>query len=426
MKHLLIIYPHWPPSNLAGIHRPRLIANFAKDFGWHVTVLTIEPKYYEEEYDWNMVKLVSPDVEIRYVKAIPVYNRLRLIGDIALRGFTYLYREAKKIIEEKDIGFLWIPIPSFYTALLGRMLHTSTGIPYGIDYIDPWVNGFTNQEKIFSRSWASNILGKILEPLAVSKAVLISGVSTPYYQAVLDRNFKGKDVVHVGMPYGFDPNDHAIEVDVPDAPWNQSSEIKPVVYAGAFLPKSHYFIDALFKSIAIIKSEGKWDKSVHLYFLGTGPYPGKSITDYALEHNIKESVHEIRSRFPYLSILNLLSRAYGIMVIGSTEKHYTASKTYQALLSKRPVFAVFHSESSAVKVLEECEAAQYLVTFQEGMNKDGLIPAMTECFSSFINNTKKNNTKNWNPDLYCLDKYSAKASAHKLFDAIELCLKRKD
>lgn len=421
MKNLLIIYPHWPPSNLAGIHRPRLIANFAKDFGWHVTVLTIEPKYYEEEYDWNMVKLVSPDVEIRYAKAFPVNTRLRLFGDIALRGFTSLYKAAKNIIKEINIDFVWIPIPSFYTALLGRMLYASTGIPYGIDYIDPWVNGFTNQEKIFSRSWASNILGKILEPLAVRKAVLISGVSTTYYEAVLERNFKDKDVVHVGMPYGFDPNDHIVEVDVSDTPWNQNQEIKPIVYAGAFLPKSHTFIDALFESISIIKKEGRWDNAMHLYFLGTGPYSGKSIIDYALEHNITESVHEIRSRFPYLSILNFISRAYGIMVIGSTEKHYTASKTYQALLSKRPVFAVFHSESSAVKVLEECEAAQYLVTFKEGMNIKMLVSAMTECFSSFINNTES-----WNPNLYCLDKYSAKASAHKLFDAIELCLQRKD
>ena len=27
MKRILIIYPHWPPSNLVGVHRVRLIAN---------------------------------------------------------------------------------------------------------------------------------------------------------------------------------------------------------------------------------------------------------------------------------------------------------------------------------------------------------------------------------------------------------------
>ena len=48
MKNMLIIYPHWPPSNLAGVHRARLISNFLPDFGWHPIVLTVKEIYYEE------------------------------------------------------------------------------------------------------------------------------------------------------------------------------------------------------------------------------------------------------------------------------------------------------------------------------------------------------------------------------------------
>ena len=42
MKRLLILYPHWPPSNLAGMHRARLTANFAIDAGWNVTVIAVK------------------------------------------------------------------------------------------------------------------------------------------------------------------------------------------------------------------------------------------------------------------------------------------------------------------------------------------------------------------------------------------------
>ena len=60
MKKLLIIYPHWPPSNLAGVHRSRLIANYSRDFGWDVTVLTVDSDHYEEENDHEIERLVAP------------------------------------------------------------------------------------------------------------------------------------------------------------------------------------------------------------------------------------------------------------------------------------------------------------------------------------------------------------------------------
>ena len=58
------------------------------------------------------------------------------------------------------------------------MLHGSTGIKYGIDYIDPWVHHFPGSEQLFSRHWFSTQLAKLLEPVAVKKAVLITCTDT--------------------------------------------------------------------------------------------------------------------------------------------------------------------------------------------------------------------------------------------------------
>ena len=44
MKRMLIIYPHWPPSNLVGVHRVRLIANELHSLGWQAIVLTIDER----------------------------------------------------------------------------------------------------------------------------------------------------------------------------------------------------------------------------------------------------------------------------------------------------------------------------------------------------------------------------------------------
>ncbi len=144
-----------------------------------------------------------------------------------------------------------------------------------------------------------------LEPYAVKKAALITGVSTPYYQPVIDRNFTTPPV-HVGMPYGFDPKDHEIELVDLELPWDDQPHCKPWLYAGAFLPNSHLFVQSFFESIAALKAERKWDDTIRLYFVGTGPYPAKRITAYAKDYGLEDIVFERRERFPFLHILNFL------------------------------------------------------------------------------------------------------------------------
>ena len=146
MKKILIIYPHFPPSNLAGVHRARLFAQHLPTFGWEQVILTVHEAFYEEELDWNLHQLLTPALRIEKVNA-----------------FYQLYNKAKQLIEAEAFDFLYIPIPSFYCALLGRMLHRSTKIKYGIDYIDPWVHIFPGSNQLFSRHWFTTKLAKLLE-----------------------------------------------------------------------------------------------------------------------------------------------------------------------------------------------------------------------------------------------------------------------
>ncbi|MCB0429369.1 MAG: hypothetical protein H6585_04415 [Flavobacteriales bacterium] len=415
-RKLLILYPHWPPSNLAGVHRPRLIANFMDQLGWDVTVLTVDHTFYDESPDWDMCKLVNPAVQVYYTRARPVKSKRRWIGDIGIRAFRYLEKEGRKLIEEQKPDFLWIPIPSFYAALLGRRLHDQTGIPYGIDYIDPWVDGFTDARKRLSKGWLSNQVARVLEPYAVRKASLISGVSEAYYMPVIERNFP-KGVTHVAMPYGFDPHDHQVEKEGVEFPWSKDEKVVPVVYAGAFLPKSHYFMDLFWKVLSRLKDSGQLPPNWHFYFLGTGAYTGKSIADYAADHRMNDHVTEIRTRFPFLDIQAMLRNAAGVLVIGSTERHYTASKTFQSLLSRKPVFAIFHEASSAAAIMKECNADAYLVEYKENENAEPFTTRLEQGLLAYCQRTHT-----WNPDLKALDKYSSLQSAKALVDAMDRVL----
>ena len=48
MKNVVIVAPHFPPSNLAAVHRARLWAQHLAEFGWKPTILATHWDHYEE------------------------------------------------------------------------------------------------------------------------------------------------------------------------------------------------------------------------------------------------------------------------------------------------------------------------------------------------------------------------------------------
>ena len=364
MKNILIIAPHFPPSNLAGVHRPRLFAQHLPTFGWEPVILTVHEDFYEEAPDWNLVKLLPENLRIEKVKAFKI-TKPRVIGDIGLRAFFQLYRKGKELIKNEKIDFIYISIPSFYTALLGRWLHSSTGVRYGIDYIDPWVHDFPGSKKVFSRHWFSKKMASFLEPIAIKKASLITGVAEGYYHEVLERNPHLKTKAVCGnMPYGGEQKDHELlhQLDLKPYLFEKKKGKTQLVYAGAMLPKAYLPLEAIFKSI---QSHPEVFKDVEFHFIGTGKTPndplGYNIKPLAEKYGIwQTNIYEYPKRIPYLDVLIHLEQADGIFILGSTESHYTPSKSYQAILSKKLILAVLHDQSTAVKVLRNSEAAVVL------------------------------------------------------------------
>lgn len=414
MKNVLIIYPHWVPSNLVGVQRARLIANFLVDLGWQPIILAVRPEYYEEPLSPELVKTVSPNVRVEWVDARPVKAGNRLIGDIAIRAYHQLIDGAVSIIRKEPIDFIWSPIPSFYTALIARKVHDKTGIQYGLDYMDPWVHDFRGSNRLLSKGWMAKQVAKILEPIAVKKASLLTGVSELSYLPVIERNKHLSKVTRGAMPLGFDPADYDVMPDNLALLWGSGEDILPVVYAGAFLPKSHYYIQTLFRAVKSLRDQSLWNDRIRFYFVGTGRSDLKTVKEYAIEYGIEDLVFENTNRISYLEVLNNLSKAYGVLAIGNTEAHYTASKIFQVLLSKRPVFAMFHQQSSVIEILRETQANQFLVEYDEDTTADCFDRKVESCLIDFISGQ---NT--WKPDLSALDKYSAKASASALVVLME-------
>lgn len=419
-KNILIISPHFPPSNLAAVHRARLFAMHLESFGWRPVILTVHERFYEEKLDYNLEKLLPRGIKIEKVNAFAV-TRPRLVGDIGLRGFLQMYRRAKAMIVAGQIEFVYILIPSFYSALLGRLLHNSTGVKYGIDYIDPWVHLFPGSDKKFSRHWWSTILAKLLEPVAVKKASLITGVAEGYYEGVVKRNpHLKKRAVFGGMPYGGEAADHLAVAGLQIKPYlfERKVGVTHFVYAGAMLPKAYAVLEKVFESI---KANGHVFNKIEFHFIGTGKssddpqsFNIKPLAEkYGLWHT---NVYEYPQRIPYLDVLVHLNSADAVFILGSTEPHYTPSKTYQAVLSGKPVLAVLHQQSSAVDVLRK-SGAGVVLDFGGEHDLQTVSTNFTTTFKDFLTFANSYDPALINKQMF--EAYSAKNVTKKLAALLE-------
>lgn len=363
-KKIIIIAPHFPPSNLAGVHRSRLFAQHLPNFGWEPIIVTVDEKYYEEETDPYIEKLLPDDLRIEKVKALPV-KPIKIIGEIGIRAFFPLLFRILKLAKQENINFLYIPIPSNFAALLGPLVHKLTGINYGIDYIDPWVHTWPGSEKRFTKAWLSRKMGEILEPLAVKKASLITGVAPGYFEAVLERNPHLKqNALTTAMPYGGEKKDHEIihSLNIKPYLFEKESGILNFVYAGAMLPKAFKPLEEVMKAIV---AHPVALKNCRIHFIGSGTSPndpqGYNIRDLAMKYGLWEKIFfEYPKRISYMEVITHLNAADGTFILGSTEPHYTPSKVYQSVLSGKATFAILHHQSSACEVIKKSKCGTVL------------------------------------------------------------------
>ena len=366
MKTVVIVAPHFLPSFLASVHRARMFGYHLPEFGWKPIILTTDPSYYECQLDWELLDLLPEDLEIIKTKAFPT-KPVRIVGDVGLRSLPWYYRAVHKLAAQRKIDFLHITIPSNMAALLGPRVERTLGIPYGIDYQDPWVPETPTGDRFLSKGWISNRLSHFLEPIAVRRARLITGINDAYFASVLSRNPELRQrAITAGMPIGGSDRDFdalrkkprkAFLFDADDGKLH-------VIYAGALLPKAVDVLDRLLAALVLLRERNpQLAARLQFHFIGTGifegdPTRGHCVQPHVKRYGLESMVTEMPSRIKYLDVLNHLEQSSAILVLGSTEIHYSPSKIYQGVMARRPMFALLHEESTAVATLRESRAAE--------------------------------------------------------------------
>jgi hypothetical protein len=400
MRRVLMVSPQFPPDTSAGAHRVRLLAPHLPQYDWFPTVVTLTPDSYESKLDPELACLVPGDLRVVRCRAWPPAITRRFgMGDLGIRAFGALRRACSQLLATERFDALFITIYPTYTAVLGPMLKRRFGVPFVLDYQDPWVGawgktvggGGNGTPDIKSRVFRA--AGEWLEPRVVAAADAITAVSAGTYEEIRERNPQIRTKHCAAIPLGGDAADFDYLRCHPRA--NPFFEPKDgnvhLCYVGTLLPLGFETLRAVLKAARMLReSRPQSYCRLRMHFFGTSNQRVETAPERVLpvaeELGVLDCVSERAPRIDYLQALQVQQEASAILLMGSSERHYTASKLYPALLAQRPLLAIYHEASSVVEVLQSAarSSSVRVITYNDKLRAESRVENIFQQLASLI------------------------------------------
>jgi len=422
MRTVVIVAPDFSPSSLPSAIRPRLFANHLGAFGWHPIVITTRAEFYDYPLDFDNESLVAADVEVIRTAAISSASARRFgIGDIGIRSLRAHWQALRELVAERTVDLILISVPPCVPMLLGRMAKRTFGIPYVIDYQDPWGSDAwwkvprAEHPPKWPLVWA---MAKVLEPLAVRQASALTGVSlgATEYAATLQPGVQRTEI-----PFGAEPMEFAFLRARPrlNPVFDPRDGKLHLVYTGVIIPGMYPALRVMLQAVRLlVANQPELGARLQVHFIGTSYAPRDPVPQMlplAEEAGVAHLVTERAGRVSYLDALQILLDSTCLLIVGTGEAHYTPSKIFPCALAGKPILAVLHQASSGPELLWGITGTSAVVYGDDGPGSE-LIPELCRRLTEmFIDPIPAD------PDVQRLAPFTARAMAGRLatvFDGV--------
>lgn len=380
MKKILIISPNFPPINAADMHRVRQSLRYFPEMGWQATVVAVQPSFVEMSEDPLLIETIPAEAEIIRIRAFhPRTTRRFGLGNLGYRSLWFYLRTCNRLIRERKFDLIYFSTTAFPVMVLGRYWKWKFGIPFVIDMQDPWRNDFYLDKPAHERppkfimAWT---MDKYMEAWTMKKVDGIISVSAGYPAMLMERYPEIRPAMCTVIPFGGASIDFEVleKARVKNPLFTPSSGTIHLAYIGRGGHDMALAAGAIFSAVreGLQRQPGLFGK-LRFFFVGTSYAADgqgqKTIQPVAEKFGVGSMVTEITDRLPYFTALQVLRDADMLIVPGSTDTSYTASKLYPYILAHRPLLAVFNEQSSVVNILSETSAG-VCVTFRNEESPD--------------------------------------------------------
>ncbi len=375
-RRVLIVSPHFPPVNAPDHQRIRTALPYLAEFGWEAEILTINPQEVPHPQDVLLQQALPAFLPVYTVNALPQkLTRIIGLGNVGWRGLPYLAQAGNQLLVQKSFDLVVFSTTIFPVMILGPYWQQRFNVPYVVDFQDPWrvEAAPAGQHRPGGRlKYAfDKALAAFWEPRVMKQVSQIIAVSSAYPETLCKRYPWLKVDQLTVLPFAAPEADFE---QLPRLPVNQThfdpqDGRKHWVYVGRGGPDMTLALRGLFLGLREVRSQiPNLTNHLHLHFIGTSYAPAgratKTIAPIATACGVDDLVTEHTQRVPYFEAQKLLTDSDAILLVGSADPKYTASKLYPAVLAKKPILAIFHKASSVVDILHQTQAGK-TVTFDE-------------------------------------------------------------
>jgi hypothetical protein len=367
MRRILIVSPHFPPVNAPDMQRVRLALPYLRSLGWDPVVLAIHADSVEGAVvDPLLLKTYPADIRVIRIKGIsPRLTRWAGVGNLWWRCGGAFRRAGERLLGSEQFDLVFFSTTQFSAFALGPRWLKKFGVPYVLDYQDPWINPYylrtgTRPPGGPIKFALSQWVARYREPQAVRTAAEIVAVSGAYGSG-LQESYPWFDAKRVHLlPFGASPADFvAARSHRPAAPLVDFGDGNfHHVYAGRCGPDMSFAMTVLFRAFSrYLKTHPQEARRTRFHFIGTDYAPpplgrqwavpianAEGVTPYVTEHCY---------RVPYFDALYYLLNANALVAVGSNDPTYSASKVFPYMLARRPLLLIYHHDSPVMRFARE-------------------------------------------------------------------------
>jgi glycosyltransferase involved in cell wall biosynthesis len=225
-RRVLVIAYYFPPMGLSGVQRTLKFVKYLPQFGWHPTVLTVEPRGYVARDESFLQELEGRNIRIvrtppagpgrlfgrKQVVGLPAEWKRKLMSRISDTFFIpdnkigwrrKALARALALHRETPFDLIFATAPPFTDFMIGAELKRRIGKPLVLDYRDPWVDyPFKFYPTPFHR-WRN----VVLERRALRTSSHVVTTNRRVKESIIHRHgfltYHDIDII----PQGFDPED---------------------------------------------------------------------------------------------------------------------------------------------------------------------------------------------------------------------------
>ncbi|MET3290656.1 UNVERIFIED_CONTAM: glycosyltransferase involved in cell wall biosynthesis [Brevibacillus sp. OAP136] len=385
-KRLLMVCYGFPPIGGGGVPRPLKMAKYLGDFGWDVTVLTVEPGYHAT-LDHSLLQEVPPSVQIVRAKEWKVFARggaaaptpavqsqeanpaapsakarlkktiiaflkkvrpYLMIPDDQILWYPQAVKTGQELMKREKFDAIFSTSGPATNHLVAKKLADEFGCKWIADFRDPWTQNM-HQTGI---EWRE-ALEERLERGVMARADVVTTVTATFVEMFSEKY--GDTIKAIKLIYnGFDRSDFADlqpQFEVPDR--------FHAVYAGILYQKRNPRL--LLEAVRELIDEGRVEQSDILFsFAGVFDYPGYTENRDCVERlQLGEQVR-LLGNLPHKQALGLMKGGDALLLVGDVSADagaYIPGKLYEYMGIGKPILAL-NMAGEATEIIQQFQLGE--------------------------------------------------------------------